>query len=156
MKYEKREDLKRVYLDTNVLVTALLKKDSNSRIILDIVNEGKLRAVISDYSIEELRAVLRRLLNKTDADKRCYFFIKMVNLNPSFDVVNYSNHKIKKEQYEDLIVEKDLPHLVIAAEENIEVIIAKDKHFTNQSIMRTVTPKQLLKEMSIKTFDSDL
>jgi len=139
-----------------VLVTALLKKDSNSRIILDIVNEGKLRAVISDYGIEELKTVLRRLLIKIDADKRCYFFIKMVSLNPLFEVVNYENHKTKKELYENFIVEKDLPHLVIAAEENIELIIAKDKHFTNQSIVKTVTPKQFLKEMNIKTFDSDL
>jgi len=77
-----------VYLDTNVLVMGILKKDSNSRTVLDLVSEGAIRAVISDYSIEELRAVLRRLMHKTDADRRCYFFIKSVSLNPFFEVIN--------------------------------------------------------------------
>jgi predicted nucleic acid-binding protein len=156
MKYERKGYLKRVYLDTNVLVMALLKKDSNSRIAFDMVNEGKIRAVISDYSMKELKAVLRRLVKKKDADRRCYFFLKMVSLNPFFEIVNYVQHKSKKEKYESLIVEKDLPHLVIAAEEKVEAIIAKDRHFINQNMMTVLTPKQLLEEMGMKTFESDL
>lgn len=134
----------------------ILKRDSNSRVVLDMVNEGKIRALISDYSIVELKAVLRRLLHKKDADRRCYFFMKSVFLNPFFEVVNYFQHESKKEQYKNLIVEKDLPHLVIAAEEEVEVIIAKDKHFINQNTVKTVTPKQFLEEMGMETFNSDL
>ncbi len=146
----------RVYLDTNVLVMGVLKKDSNSRIVLDLVNEGAIKAVISDYSIEELKAVLRRLMHKTDADRRCYFFMKSVSFNPLFEVINYAQHKGKKEIYERHIVEKDLPHLVIAAEEKVDSIIVKDRHFTDQNIVMALTPKQLLEKMGMRTFDGDL
>lgn len=146
----------RVYLDTNVLVMGILKKDSNSRTVLDLVSEGSIRAVISDYSIEELRAVLRRLMHKTDADRRCYFFMKSVSLNPFFEVINYEQHKDKKEQYQKHIVEKDLPHLVIAAQEKVDSIIVKDRHFTDQDVVMALTPKQLLENMGMRTFDSDL
>ncbi|GEM_PF-3230337 len=156
MKYERRGSLRQVYLDTNVLVMGILKKNSNSRIVLDMVNERKIRAVISDYSMEELKAVLRRLLPKADADRRCYFFMKAVSLNPFFKIINYAQHKSKKEKYESLIVEKDLPHLVIAAEEKVEAIIAKDRHFTNQNLVKTVTPKQFLEDMGMRTSNSDL
>jgi predicted nucleic acid-binding protein len=146
----------RVYLDTNVLVMGILKKDSNSMTVLDLVSEGAIRAVISDYSIEELRAVLRRLMHKTDADRRCYFFMKSVSLNPLFEIINYEQHKGKKEQYQKYIVEKDLPHLVIAAEEKVDSIIVKDRHFTDQDVVMALTPKQLLENMGMRTFDSDL
>lgn len=146
----------RVYLDTNVLVMGILKKDSNSRIVLDMVDEGKIRALISDYSIVELKAVLRRVLHKKDADRRYYFFMKIVSFNPFFEIVNYLQHKSKKEKYKNIIVEKDLPHLIIAAEEKVDAIITKDKHFINQNIVKTMTPKQFLEEMGIITFNSDL
>lgn len=146
----------RVYLDTNVLVMGILKKDSNSRTVLDLASEGAIRAVISDYSIEELRAVLRRLMHKTDADRRCYFFIKSVSLNPFFEVINYEQHIGKKEQYQKHIVEKDLPHLVIAAEEKVDSIIVKDRHFTDQDVVMALTPKRFLENMGLKTLDSDL
>lgn len=148
--------MKRVYLDTNVLVAGILKEESNSRIILDMVNDKKICAVISDYNILELKKVLRRLLPKADADKRCYLFIKAATLNPFYEIVDYKMHKKKEGRYKNIIVEKDLPHLVIAAEEKTEAIIVKDKHFDNQMAVPIRTPRQFLTEIGITTFEGDL
>ncbi len=82
--------------------------------------------------------------------------MKSVSLNPFFEVINYEQHKGKKEQYQNRIVEKDLPHLVIAAEEEVDSIIVKDRHFTDQDIVMALTPKQLLENMGLRTIDSDL
>ena len=100
--------------------------------------------------------MLRRLMHKTDADRRCYFFMKSVSLNPFFEVINYEQHKGKKEKYQKHIVEKDLPHLVIAAEEKVESIIVKDRHFTDQAVVMALTPKQFLENMGMSPFNSDL
>ncbi len=148
--------MKRVYLDTNVLVSGILKEKSNSRVILDMVNDKKIRAVISDYSILELKKVLRRLLTKTEADRRCYFFIKAATLNPFFEIIDYNIHKNKESRYKGIIVDKDLPHLVIAAEEKTEAIIVKDKHFHNQQAVPAKTPRQFLVELNVAPFEGDL
>lgn len=126
--------------------------DTNSRLVLDLVYDGKIHAVISDYSLKELKRVLRRILHKIDSDKRYYLFSKSVTLNPFFEVVSYKQYQIKEEKYMDLIVEKDLPHLVIAIEEKVYSIIGKDRHFNTQKLIPIKTPKEFLKELGIDVF----
>jgi putative PIN family toxin of toxin-antitoxin system len=52
--------MKRVVLDTNVLVSALLKSDGNERQVLRLGLSGRIQLLVSDPIFEEYRAVLPR------------------------------------------------------------------------------------------------
>jgi putative PIN family toxin of toxin-antitoxin system len=49
-----------IVLDTNVLVSSLLKRESNPAIILNAVLEGKMRLAIDERIFEEYTRVLHR------------------------------------------------------------------------------------------------
>lgn len=54
--------MKRIYavLDTNVLVSAFLKRSSNPRIVVEMATEGIITPVLSEGILDEYNEVLRR------------------------------------------------------------------------------------------------
>jgi len=148
--------LKRAYLDTNVLVMGILKHESNSRRVLELANGGEIHTVICDYSIEELKRVLRRLLPRKEADRRSYLFIKYAASNPFIKIVKYQYYKHREDHFKEYIVKKDLPHLIVAIETETDVIIVKDRHFTSQKLIRAMTPREFLQEIGKDVFEGDL
>ena len=147
--------MKHAYLDTNVLVMGILGHKSNSRRVLELVNSGEVHAVICDYSIEELKRVLRRLLPRKEADRRVYLFIKYVSSNPFVKIVKYDYYRHREGTFKEYIVKKDLPHLIVAIETKTEMIITKDRHFSNQELIRTLTPREFLQELGKNVFEGD-
>jgi len=148
--------LKRVYLDTNVLVMGILKHESNSRRVLELTNRGEIHAIICDYSIEELKRVLRRLLPRKEANYRLYLFIKYAASNPFIKIVKYQYYEHREDHFKEYIVKKDLPHLIVAIETKTDAIIVKDRHFTGQKLIRVMTPREFLRELGKDMFEGDL
>ena len=104
-----------------MLVVGILKHESNSRRVLELTNSGEIHSVICDYSIEELKKVLRRLLPRKEADRRLYLFIKYASSNPFIQIVKYQYYKHRedhfKEIYETLLF--DYSCLEFLGEENV-------------------------------------
>ena len=50
-----------VFLDTNVFLYGLKDEKSNSRKVLDLAEEGKIKAVVSELVLEEVSIVFERL-----------------------------------------------------------------------------------------------
>ena len=148
--------MKRAYLDTNVLVMGILKHESNSRRALELTKSGEIHTVICDYSIEELKRVLRLLLPRKEADRRLYLFIKYAASNPFIKIVKYQYYKHREDHFKEYIVKKDLPHLIVAIETKTDVIIVKDRHFTGQKLIRAMTPREFLQEIGKDVFEGDL
>jgi len=54
----------RIFLDTNVFIYAFEFPKSNSRKIIELLNEGKIEAVISERVIKEVQAYFKRYYGK--------------------------------------------------------------------------------------------
>ena len=70
----------KVYVDTNVFIFGVERPESNSRIILDLAEEGKIIPVVSYSLLEELREYFSRRYDRETAVNEIYYLISLPNL----------------------------------------------------------------------------
>jgi putative PIN family toxin of toxin-antitoxin system len=130
-----------IVLDTNVLVSSLLKRNSNPAIILNAVLEGKIRLAIDERIFEEYTQVLHRpRLNilPAQADSTLRFI--------AFSALWVQSQPVEFQQ--DLINDPgDLPFAEIAICSHAEVLITGNmKHFAfmSNSGIKVLLPQEFL------------
>ena len=130
-----------IVLDTNVLVSSLLKRHSNPAIILNAVLEGKIRLAIDEQIFEEYTQVLHRpRLNilPAQADSTLRFI--------AYSALWVQSQPIEFQQ--DLINDPgDLPFAEIAICSHAEVLITGNmKHFAfmRNSGIKVLLPQEFL------------
>jgi len=65
----------RVFIDTNVFIFAFEFSTSNSRVVVDLVNEDEIEVIISEVVIKEVYRYFRKFHSKELADDfRRYLF----------------------------------------------------------------------------------
>ena len=130
-----------IVLDTNVLVSSLLKRNSNPAIILNAVLEGKIRLAIDERIFEEYNQVLHRprlniLPAQADSTLR---FIAYSALWVQSQPVDFQQNLIKDPG--------DLPFAEIAICSHAEVLITGNmKHFAfmSNSGIKVLLPQEFL------------
>lgn len=138
---------RRVFIDTNVFVYAFEFPQSNSKIVIDLLNKGKIEAIISERVLKEVQTYFKKFYSKDLAGIFRDYLLRTCTVILSNDV--------KKEmiKYKDLIKDKDLEQLATVKGLGIKFLIAYDRDFENFEEYRT--PKSFLKELGHKAYRTD-
>lgn len=116
----------RIMIDTNIIISAILFPNSMpSRFVEEVTSKHSI--VLCSHIIDELH----RVFNKKFKDKLLYlekFLSKF-----SFELI-YTPQDIEKEKYPTIRDVADLPILVSAIIEDIDVIVTGDKDFFDVEI----------------------
>jgi len=141
---ERNKEKIRVVVDTNVLMSALLKNNSFTAKLLrseffDIYYpEDGLREI--EYYKKYIISKRERALQKQSFEYVLKFILEPIHIIPS----ELYSQKIK-DAYEEMkgIDEKDTPFLALALQLNCS-IWSDDRHFKQQSIAKVYTTKEIL------------
>jgi len=115
----------RVYLDSNVFIFGKERQESNSRLILELVEEGKIIPVVSYLMLEELREYFSRRYDRETAVNEVYYLISLPNL----EIISKDKVKQQISKYRGVVPDKDLPHLVSAIIAEVDYFITYNRHF---------------------------
>jgi predicted nucleic acid-binding protein len=138
-----------VYLDTNVFIFGVERPESNSRIILDLVEEGKIVPVVSYSTLEELREYFSRRYNRETAINEIYYLISLPNL----EIITRDKVKQEIKNYKGVVPDKDLPHLVSAIIAQADYLVSYNRHFIEskaKNYIKTVKQADVLKLLGIE------
>ena len=139
----------KVYLDTNVFIFGVERPESNSRIILDLVEEGKIVPVVSYSTLEELREYFSRRYNRETAINEIYYLISLPNL----EIITRDKVKQEIKNYKGVVPDKDLPHLVSAIIAQADYLVSYNRHFIEskaKNYIKTVKQADFLKLLGIE------
>ena len=115
----------RVYLDSNVFIFGKESQESNSRIILDLAEEGKIVPVVSYLTLEELREYFSRRFGRETAIDETYYLISL----PALEIVPRDRVKKTMSRYRGVVPDKDLPHLASAVLAGVDYVVTYNRHF---------------------------
>lgn len=115
----------RAYLDSNVFIFGKERQESNSRLILELAEEGKIIPVISYLILEELREYFSRRYDRETAVNEVYYLISLPNL----EIISKDKVKQQIRKYRDIVPDKDLAHLVSAIIAEVDYFVTYNRHF---------------------------
>lgn len=144
----------KVYLDTNVFIFGVERPESNSRIILDLAEEGKIIPVVSYSVLEELREYLSRRYDRETAVNEIYYLISLPNL----EIITRDKVKQEINKYKGVVPDKDLPHLVSAIIAQSDYLVSYDRHFIEskaKNYIKTIRQADFLKLLGIQPQTTD-
>ena len=139
----------KMYLDTNVFIFGVERPESNSRIILDLVEEGKIVPVVSYSTLEELREYFSRRYDRETAINEIYYLVSLPNL----EIITRDKVKQEIKNYKGVVPDKDLPHLVSAIMAQAEYLVSYNRHFIEskaKNYIKTVKQADVLKLLGIE------
>ncbi len=137
----------RVFLDTNVFIYSFEFQDSNSGKIIELLNDEKIEAIISERVVKEVYRYFRKYHGKHLADTfRKYLY-------EACRVVLAREVKGAMKRYRGQIKEKDLEQLAVVKEFGIKYLIALDRDFEGNEEYRT--PKEFAKLLCGKMKESE-
>ena len=144
----------KAYLDTTVFIFGVERPESNSRIILDLAEEGKIILVVSYSTLEELREYFSRRYDRETAINEIYYLISLPNL----EIITKDKVKQEINKYKGVIPDKDLPHLVSAIIAQADYIVSYNRHFIEskaKSYIKTIKQADFLKLLGIEPQTTD-
>ncbi len=131
----------RVFLDTNVVLDFLLKREEfadDAAIIFNLSERKKLQIEISSLSMNNIDYILSKLESRKKARQI------IVNLLTLVEISSVTQSTIKKAAMSDFIDFEDAVQNFSAEEADIRYIITRNlKHFT-QSSLAVQSPKEFL------------
>lgn len=139
----------RAYLDSNVFIFGKEREESNSRLILDLVEEGKMVPVVSYLVLEELREYFSRRYDRETAVNEVYYLISLPNL----EIISKDKIKQQIDGYRGVVPDKDLPHLVSAIIAEVDYFITYNRHFVKSKAkehVKVISQADFVKLFGIK------
>ncbi len=138
----------KVLLDSSTIIFSFECPNSNSRIVFDLVIDGKLKGVISEKAIQEVKNVF-----SLKRDQRFLHLLEML-LIKNFEVIPLNKIQKHMKKWKGKIKEKDLAHLATAKAFKLKYIVALDRDFSNFSEYKT--PKQFVeKVLEMQSFNTE-
>jgi len=128
----------RIMLDTNVLISAALLSSPYIVRLMNVISEHH-TIVLSTYILDELKRVTKQKFpNKYD-------LLEIFLRELPFELA-YTPEKIDKLKYPDIRDSKDLPVLVSAFNEDVDVLLSGDTDFAPLDMKRPeiLTPRAFL------------
>jgi len=136
---------RKAFIDSSVLIRGLLFEETNSALIIKLVSKNLLTGVINRKVAYEVLNVLKGLKDKDFASLSFSF------IHSTFEIIPPEQYAEEMEKLRGTIKEKDLEHLAAARSSGI-IIIAYDRDF--DGLKEYFTPKEFLKSMKMKTYDT--
>ncbi len=137
----------RVFIDTSVFIYAFEFPDSNSSAIIEMLNDEKIEAVISERVAKEVYRYFRKYHDKALADTFRKYLYEACRIILARDIKN----ALKK--YRGKIKEKDLEQLAVVREFGIKHLLAFDRDFEGQEEYRTT--REFVELIHIKGKESE-
>lgn len=137
----------RVLLDTNVFVYAHERPRSNSRRVVDLLNEGRVEAVVTERVVREVVAYFKRHHGKDVAARfRDYLFAVCT-------VVWRAELEEEMERLRGQIKEKDLEQIAAVRALGLRHLVSVDRDF--EPFPERRTPRAFLEALDESTADSE-
>ena len=111
----------RIMIDTNVLISAFVLNSRYLNQMIDNITEYH-TIVLPTYVVDELKRVTKEKFSDR------YYLLEIFFRELPFELV-YTPEKIDKIKYPDIRDEKDLPILVSAIIEDVDILISSDNDF---------------------------
>ncbi len=121
----------RVFIDTSVFIYAFEFPDSNSNVIIELLNDEIIEAVVSERVVKEVYRYFRKYHGKDLADTFRNYLYEACKIILAKDVKDALN------KYRGQVKEKDLEQLAVVREFGIKYLIAFDRDFEGQEEYRT-------------------
>ncbi|MBI5635438.1 PIN domain-containing protein [Candidatus Micrarchaeota archaeon] len=138
----------RALLDSSAIIFSFEYPNSNSRLVFDLVQEGKLSGVVSEKALAEVKRVFSLRKNE-----RFLFLLEKI-IRKNFEVVPRSEIGREIKYWRGKIKEKDLEHLATAKNRKVKYIIALDRDF--EKFAEYHTPKKFVeKALKIRGFETE-
>lgn len=144
----------KAYLDSNVFIFGKERRESNSHIILDLAEEGKIIPVVSYLTLEELREYFSHKYDRETAINEVYYLISLPNL----EIIPRDKVRQQISGYKGVIPDKDLPHLVSAIIADVDYIVTYNRHFIEsraKDYVKVVKQADFVKLFGIKPQPTD-
>lgn len=136
-----------VFLDSSVFIWAYNRPNSNSAKILELMNEGKIRVIISEKVLQELRKYFIKFYSKDIWSKMLYHLISSAIVIPKEEIID-EIIKLKNK-----INDKDIEHIATVRHLGIKCLIAFDSHF--KIFDEYITPKQFIQKLNLGTYETE-
>lgn len=137
----------RALLDTNVFVYAYERPESSSRRIVDLLNEGRLEAIITERVVREVMAYFKRHHGKDMASRfRDYLFAACTVVWPAEVAGEMTGLRGE-------IKEKDLEQIAAVRALGLRHLVSVDRDFEPFPEYRT--PRAFLEALGETTTDSE-
>ena len=136
----------KVFLDSAVFIYSFERPDSNSRRIINLLNENKLIAVSSTRVIKEVTRYFENFYDLELARKFRKYILSSSIVIPE-NLVKDFMQKLKGK-----IKEKDLEQLAVVRKYNIKYLVSYDRDFRNIDEYRT--PNEFIKMIGLKPSES--
>jgi len=131
--------MKRIFLDSSVLIAAVGSKYGASGLIISHCAKGTIEGFISKYVYEEVRNNIAKKFSETEKKRLNHILIRgclKVIDNP---------HILNIKEYRDIISDKDIPILAAAHILHVDYLITHNtKDFMKQDVRKRVHPIQVL------------
>ncbi len=138
----------KLLLDSSAVIASFQFPFSNSRIIFDLVLRGKVRAVVSEKVLYEVK----NFLLYKHSERLAYGFEMVIRKN--FEVIPVNDVRKEMNKWREKIKEKDLEHLATAKHLGLKYIVAFDRDF--ESFSEYFTPKQFVEKiLKMKPFETE-
>ena len=137
----------RVFLDTNVFIYAFEFPHSNSKRIIELLNEAEIEAVTSERVLGEVQNYFRKYYSKDlSAAFRNYLLI-------SCTIIPSSIVKEEMDRYRGQIKDKDLEQIAVAKMLGLKYLVSYDRDF--EAFEEYKTPKEFIKTLNLEAAEDD-
>jgi predicted nucleic acid-binding protein len=137
----------RVFLDTNVFIFAFEFPQSNSRKIIEMLNQAAIEVVVSERVLQEVQEYFRRFYNKDLASAFRNYLLLSCTITPSAFVHEEMN------RYKGMIKEKDLEQIAVVKMLGIKFLVSYDRDF--EPFEEYKTPKEFVKILGFKGVEEE-
>ena len=137
----------KVFLDTNVFIYSFEFPDSNSKKIITLLNNNKIRAIISIRVFNEVIKYFEKYHNT----KVAKYYRRYLTSSCIIITADYVREEIEK--WCDKIKNKDVEQIAVVKKLKILYLISYDKDFVN--FQEYLTPKRFIGLIGMKASDSE-
>ncbi len=134
-----------VFIDTNVFIFSFEYPQSNSRKIIDLLNEGRIDAIVCDKVIKEVTRYFEKYHSLSLARLFRRYLIASCILIAKYEV---EEEMIK---LEGKIKGKDLEQLSVVKKYGLKYLISYDKDF--EDFEEYVTPKEFIGILGLRAYN---
>jgi predicted nucleic acid-binding protein len=144
----------RAYLDTNIFLIYLEEKISNSKIVINIAEDGLFIPVVSFHTFKEVTHNLKSRKSKDIASWMQIFIWSIQGLT----VIQKKEIDQLSEKFIDLVDDKDdLPHISSYFAGNCDYFVTTNRRLTQMKIkskVNFISPKKFIEKLNLKSIDT--
>ena len=144
----------RAYLDTNIFLIYLEEEISNSKIVINIAEDGLFIPVVSFHTFKEITHNLKSRKSKDLASWMQIFIWSIQDLT----IIQKKEIDQLGEKFVDLVDDKDdLPHIHSYFAGNCDYFVTTNRRLTQMKIksqVNFITPKKFVEKFKLKSIDT--